>query len=86
MSLSLFSSDYSFYQSKAKANHLINMGIQTEIRDEIRKETVTKISCQPTSHDLSILVKENIATFANIPTSLGGKNHGHVVVIMNTTE
>jgi hypothetical protein len=62
------------------------MGIQTEIRDEIRKETVTKIHGQPTSHDLTILEKEIIETLGNIPTSLGGGNHGHVGVIINLTE
>jgi hypothetical protein len=62
------------------------MGIQTEIQDEIRKETVTKIHGQPTSHDLTILEKEIIAALANIPTSLRGGNHGHVGVIMNPTE
>jgi hypothetical protein len=62
------------------------MGIQTEIQDEIRKETVTKIHGQPTSHNLTILEKEIIATLANIPTSLGGGNHGPVGVIMNPME
>jgi hypothetical protein len=62
------------------------MGIQTEIQDEIRKETVTKIHGQPTSHDLTILEKEIIAILANIPTSLGGGRHGHVGVIMNSME
>ena len=62
------------------------MGIRTDIRDEIRKETVTKIHGQPTSHDLTNLEKEIIAILANIPTTLGGGNHGHVGVIMNPTE
>jgi hypothetical protein len=47
---------------------------------------VTKIHGQPTSHDLTILEEEIIATLANIPTSLGGGNHGHVGVIMNPME
>ena len=62
------------------------MGIRTDIRDEIRKETVTKIHGQPTSHDLTNLEKEIISTLANIPTTLGGGNHGHVGVIMDPTE
>jgi hypothetical protein len=69
-----------------EANHSINVGIQTEIRDEIRKETVTKIHDQPTSHNIMILEKVIIATLANIPTSLGGGNHGHVGVVMNPME
>ena len=62
------------------------MGIRTDIRDEIRKETVTKIHGQPTSHDLTNLEREIISILANIPTTLGGGNHGHVGVIMNPTE
>ncbi len=50
------------------------MGFQTKIRDEIRKETVTKIHGQPTSQDLTILEKEIIAILANIPMTLGGGN------------
>jgi hypothetical protein len=62
------------------------MGIQTKTRDEIKKETVTKIHGQPTSQDLTILEKEIIAILANIPTTLGGGNHGHIGIIMEPTE
>jgi hypothetical protein len=62
------------------------MGIQTKIQDAIRKETVIKIHGQPTSHDLTILEKEIITILANIPTSLGGGNYGHVGIIMKPTE
>ncbi len=54
------------------------MGIQTKIRDEIRKETVTKIHGQPTIQDQSILEKDIIAILATIPTALGGGNYGHI--------
>jgi hypothetical protein len=62
------------------------MGIRTDIRDEICKETVTKIHGQPTSHDLTNLKKEIISILANIPTTLGGGNHGHVGVIMDQVD
>ena len=62
------------------------MGIRTDTRDELRKEMVTKIHGQPTSHDLTNLEKEIISILANIPTTLGGGNHGHVGVIMDPTE
>jgi hypothetical protein len=52
------------------------MGIRADIRDELKKESVTKIHGQPTSHDLTILEKEIIAILANIPTALGGGNFG----------
>ena len=61
------------------------MGIRADIRDELKKETVTKIHGQPTSHDLTILEKELIAILASIPTALGGGNFGHVGVIMEAT-
>ena len=57
------------------------MGVQAEIREEVRKETVTKIHGQPTNQDLTILEKELIAILANIPTTLGGGNHDHTGII-----
>ena len=58
------------------------MGVRAEIREEVRKETVTKIHGQPTNQDLTILEKELIAILANIPTTLGGGNHGHAGIII----
>ncbi len=59
------------------------MGVRADIRDEVRKETVTKIHGQPTNQDLMILEKELIAILANIPTTLGGGNHGHAGILMD---
>jgi hypothetical protein len=61
------------------------MGIRAEIRDELKKEMITKIHGQPTSHDLTILEKEIIAILANIPMALGGGKHGHAGIIMEPT-
>jgi hypothetical protein len=61
----------------------IKMGVQADIREEVWKETVTKIHGQPTNQDLTILEKELIAILANIPTTLGGGNHGHAGIIMD---
>ena len=58
------------------------MGILADIRDELKKETVTKIHGQPMSLDLTILEKEVIAILAGIPMALGGGNFGHVGIIM----
>ena len=58
------------------------MGVRAEIRKEVRKETVTKIHGQPTNQDLTILEKELITILANIPTTLGGGNHGHAGIII----
>ncbi len=59
------------------------MGVRADIRDEVRKKTVTKIHGQPTNQDLTILEKELIAILANIPTTLGGGNHGHAGILMD---
>ena len=59
------------------------MGVRADIREEVRKETVTKINGQPTHHDLTILEKELIVILANIPTTLGGGNHGHARILMD---
>ncbi len=60
------------------------MGVRADIRDKVEKETVTKIHGQPTNQDLRILEKELIPILANIPTTLGGGNHGHVGIIDET--
>ena len=59
------------------------MGVRADIREEVRKETVTKINGQPTNHDLTILEREMIAILANILTTLGGGNHGHAGILMD---
>ena len=59
------------------------MGVRADIREEVRKETVTKIHGQPTNQDLTLLEKELIAILANIPTTLGGGGHGHVGIVMD---
>jgi len=59
------------------------MGVQADIREEVQKETVTKIHGQPTNKDLTILEKELIAILANIPTTIGGGNNGHAGTLMD---
>jgi hypothetical protein len=59
------------------------MGVRADIHEEVRKETVTKIHGQPTNQDLTILEKELIEILVNIPTALGGGNHGHAGIIMD---
>ena len=58
------------------------MGLRADIREELRKETATKIHGQPTDHDLTLLEKELIAIAATIPTTLRGGNHGHAGLIV----
>ena len=58
------------------------MGLRSDTRDELRKETVTKIFGQPKDADLTTLEKELIAIAASIPTALGGGNLGHAGIIV----
>jgi hypothetical protein len=62
------------------------MGLRADIREELRKETATKIHGQPTDHDVTLLEKELIAIAATIPTTLGGGNHGHAGIIVEPTK
>ena len=59
---------------------------RAETRDELRKETVTKIHGQPTDQDITKLEKELIAIAASIPTGLGGGNHGHAGLIVDAAK
>jgi hypothetical protein len=59
------------------------MGVRADIREEVRKETVTKIHGQPTNQNLTLLEKELIAILANIPTTLRGGGHGHAGIVMD---
>ena len=58
------------------------MGLRADIRDEVRKETATKIHGQPTDHDVTLLETELIAIATTIPSTLGGGNHGHAGLIV----
>ena len=51
------------------------------MREELRKESVTKIHGQPKENYLTNLEKELIAITASIPSTLGGGSHGHAGVI-----
>jgi hypothetical protein len=58
------------------------MGVRAGIQEEVRKEMVANIHGQLTYQDLTILEKDLIAILANIPTMLGGGNHGQMGIII----
>jgi hypothetical protein len=62
------------------------MGLRSDTREELRKESVTKIYGQPKEDDLTTLEKELIAIAASIPSTLGGGNHGHAGVIVEAAK
>ena len=56
------------------------------MRDELRKESVTKIHGQPTDQDITTLERDLIAIAASIPTGLGRGNHGHAGLIVDAAK
>jgi hypothetical protein len=62
------------------------MGLRTETRDELRKELVTKIHGQLKDHNITTLEKNLVAIAASTPSGLGGGNHGHAGIIVETTK
>ena len=58
------------------------MGIIADTREELRKEEIMKIFCQPTEHDITKMEKELTAIAAATPSNLGGGNHGHAGIIV----
>jgi hypothetical protein len=62
------------------------MGLQAETRDELRKDSVTKIHGQLTDQDITTLKKELVSIAASIPSGLGGGNHGHAGIIVEATK
>jgi hypothetical protein len=79
--MSLFGSDYLSVHLRG-STFKQTMEVQADIREEVRKETVTKFHGQPTNQNITILKKELIAILANIPTTLRGGNYGHVGIIV----
>jgi hypothetical protein len=62
------------------------LGLRAETCKETRKELATKIHGQLTDQDLTLLEKELISIAANVPTALGGGNHGHAGMIVEQTK
>ncbi len=62
------------------------MGLRAETRDELWKESVTKIHGQPMDHNIATLKKNLVAIAASIPSGLRGGNHGHAGIILKATK
>jgi hypothetical protein len=62
------------------------MGLRAKTCKETRRESATKFHGQPTDKDLTLLEKELISIAANVPTALGGGNHGHAGIIVEPTK
>ena len=53
-----------------------------DTREEIRKESISKIFGQPTEHDITKMEEELTAIAATTPSSLGRGNHSHAGIIV----
>jgi hypothetical protein len=62
------------------------MGIRADTREEIQKETITKVFGQPTKHNITKTEKELTAIAAATPSTLGGENHGHAGIIVENAK
>jgi hypothetical protein len=70
-----------------EANYSIKkMGLRADTCKETIKELASKIHGQPTDQDLTLLEKELISIVANVPTALGGGNHGNAGIIVEPTK
>ncbi len=72
--------------TKQKLIIKLNMGLRAKTCKEIRKELSTKIHWRPTDQDITLLEKKLISIAANVPTALGGGNHGHAGIIVEPTK
>jgi hypothetical protein len=59
-----------------------NNGFPQDIDDALKKFEITKIEGQPTDEDLSLLRKELLNATDSIATQNGGREHGHVRLVL----
>ena len=62
------------------------MGIRHDVEQGLEKYEITKIDGQPTDEDLNLLAKELINAAGSIATQNGGREHGHVGMVINEAE
>ena len=60
--------------------------LRAEMREKVKKETVTKILGQPSHTDITKLEEELVQIAIVIPTSLRGGELGHAGLIIEPTE
>ena len=58
------------------------MGIRHDVEEGLEKYEITKIDGQPTDEDLNLLAKELTNAAGRIATQNGGKEHGHVGMVV----
>ena len=62
------------------------MGIRHDVEQGLEKYEITKIDRQPTDEDLNLLMKELTNAPGSVATQNGGREHGHVGMVINKAE
>jgi hypothetical protein len=62
------------------------MGIRHDVEQGLEKYKITKIDGQPKDEDLNLLTKELTNAAGSVATQNGGREHGHVGMVVNDAE
>ena len=62
------------------------MGIRHDVEEGLEKYEITKIDGQPTDEDLNLLTKELTNAAGSVATRNGGREHGHVGMVVEEAE
>ncbi len=62
------------------------MGIRHDVEQGLKKCKITKIDGQPKDEDLNLLTKELTNAAGSVATQNGGREHGHVGMVVNEAE
>jgi hypothetical protein len=62
------------------------MGIRHDVKQGLEKYEITKIKEQPKDEDLNLLTKELTNAAGSVATQNGGREHGHVGMVVDEAE
>jgi hypothetical protein len=62
------------------------MGIRHDVEQGLEKYKITKIDGQPTDEDLNLLMKELTNAAGSVASQNGGREHGHIGMVIEEAE
>jgi hypothetical protein len=62
------------------------MGIRHDVEQGVEKYEITKIDGQPMDEDLNLLMKELTNAMGSVATQNGGREHGHIGMVIDEAE